>query len=144
MSNTNVDGDMSNTNVDEETLRRRQEMFDRAVRGLASQGFEKCEIGGSCRYADNEGRHCAWGWVDPSLTSSDMESVYGIRHKGVAATMSEDEILGFGLSLQKAHDLVYTFNTTMVKTTMVKTLQRVANKYGLTWPADVVIPAEGV
>ena len=53
------------------TVPSHQEMFDRAVRGLASQGFQQALEGNACVYdmpmSDGPIRHCAWGWVDTEL-----------------------------------------------------------------------------
>lgn len=44
----------------------RQEMFNKAVAGLAGQGFKRSVTsGGSCRYRDVEGRKCAVGHLIP-------------------------------------------------------------------------------
>lgn len=44
----------------------RQEIFDRVVRGLASQGWQQSiDGGGCCVYKDQSGRRCAAGWLIP-------------------------------------------------------------------------------
>lgn len=82
-----------------------QEMFDKAWNGLKSQGFERClGLTGCCMYNDGNGKHCAWGWVDESLTNENccIEDLarYGV---GLAATLNEDQ-LKFATRLQRAHD----------------------------------------
>lgn len=47
----------------------KQEMFDKAVKGLASQGFEKCWDGDTCKYKKGKSR-CAVGWLLPEKLKS--------------------------------------------------------------------------
>jgi hypothetical protein len=132
-----------------------QEMFDRAVRGLASQGFERCRIGaGGVNYVYRKVRedgfvmHCAWGWVDTegagAAESAFAGDVYWLRLRGIglAAELSDDDVEvnngdlpldGFAIELQKAHDRGTSPNL------MVSQLQRVSENFGLTWPADVAV-----
>lgn len=43
-----------------------QEIFDKSVAGLASQGFERAYTEGvGCKYRDYDGRKCAIGWLIP-------------------------------------------------------------------------------
>ncbi len=67
----------------------RQEMFDKAVRGLRSQGFERCysEEHRMCVYDDGKGRHCAWGWID--------EATWAHPDAGDLVTLSDE---GIGLA----------------------------------------------
>jgi hypothetical protein len=88
-------------------------MFDRAWRGLKSQGWAKSQtiVGGiatACVYLTKDGRRCAWGWVDPEGTSAlpvDDLSVASLRDRGIglAATLSLADV-GFARRLQNAHD----------------------------------------
>jgi hypothetical protein len=58
----------------------KQEMFDKAWRGLSSQNWERCvNEYGKCVYSDGTGKHCAWGWVDPEADGHvDVYRVGGI------------------------------------------------------------------
>jgi hypothetical protein len=95
-----------------------QEMLDRAVRGLRSQGFQKSSDGARCVYATADGRHCAWGWVDPStwdlppvtpttpddaLTSSCALMELARRSFGLAGYLDAAKVK-FASELQAAHD----------------------------------------
>lgn len=83
----------------------RQEMFNRAFLGLASQGWMQAISGGTCRYATPDGRRCAWGWVDRFLTSMHGGSVWNLRsqHLGIAAIIPEED-MDFARRMQNAHD----------------------------------------
>lgn len=86
----------------------KQEMFNRAYRGLASQGFERCTSGEGkhgCLYVDDNGRHCAWGWVDTSLTKEVSGYIGSIG--GIAATLGQKNKY-FAARLQQAHDNAVT------------------------------------
>ena len=92
-----------------------QDIYDTAVAGLASQGFQPAyntEYGGpSCAYRGTEGRKCAIGWCIPDeLYSPAME------HKNIKALLVgsfKDSLQGLFpdsistdtlLELQKCHD----------------------------------------
>lgn len=83
-----------------------QWMFDRAYRGLASQDFRQCRSpSGACVY-HHEGRHCAWGWVDPKGTSGNPAGTVHVLHShgiGIAARLDKAG-LRFAAELQAAHD----------------------------------------
>lgn len=82
----------------------RQEMFNRAVIGIRSQGWERCMDDGQCVYANDKGQHCAWGWVDQSL--SDVRGSVGtLRSMGVglAALLSLEDV-DWANRLQDVHD----------------------------------------
>lgn len=91
----------------------RQEMFNKAYRGLASQNWAKCEIrikAGPdtwCIYTDENGRHCAWGWVDPSLPVNRYAGMtvrdLRVQQIGVAADIDVRDLM-FTENLQVAHD----------------------------------------
>ena len=92
-----------------------QEMFDRAWRGLKSQSWEKATTdrgygGPSCAYLTEDGRRCAWGWIDPEATGAlrgdDLTlPLAHLRSQGIglAASLS-DEDFTFASELQNAHD----------------------------------------
>lgn len=124
----------------------KQEMFDRAVNGLASQGFEKCcttrqyqyHLKGSgepgepakqvCVYKKGN-MHCAWGWVDPEVDEDRFCTVQDLRKAGIglAADMDESD-LSFAMRLQQAHDMPPS------PSSMKKCLQELGDSYGLTLP----------
>ena len=92
----------------------RQEMFDKAVIGLRSQGWERCSIfeGAAgverCVYQKRVGdsvQRCAWGWVDQSLTGLISGTVGNLRERGIglAADLSYAEA-NWADNMQAAHD----------------------------------------
>jgi hypothetical protein len=119
-----------------------QEMLDRAVRGLRSQKFERSMTSGKCSYMGPDGRHCAWGWVDPSTwslpeytsatrdgevtSSSTMFDLRRAKH-GLAARLSDNQY-NFAVQLQDAHD-----GGTNPRA-MVDRLRDLSEKFGLTYP----------
>lgn len=84
-----------------------QEMFDKAVKGLRSQNYNRCvSEDGGCQYTSDDGKmHCAWGWVDTDLPAEESDYLSGLIHhnKGVAGTLNEDQV-GFATRLQQSHD----------------------------------------
>lgn len=113
-------------------------MFTRAVRGLASQQWERCMIRdeeGSdlrCAYTNGDGMHCAWGWVDADLTAENSSSVWGLWHakRGAASDVLERD-LDFAAHLQSAHDR--HSNPDAMRRAFIKLHQ----EYCLAWPSDV-------
>lgn len=86
----------------------RQEMFTRAVLGLRSQGWARCmDKRGGCSYDDGDGKRCAWGHVDPSLSGADFRNVSDLFHLkvGVASTINSALDLAFAAQLQTTHDV---------------------------------------
>lgn len=84
----------------------KQEMFDRVFIGLRSQGFTRCvDERLQCVYADGNGRHCAWGWVDTTLGADTFGTVHTLcmSRVGLAAELSV-ELLEFASELQRIHD----------------------------------------
>lgn len=86
-----------------------QEMFDKAVRGLAAQEWRRSTTweGGTevCVYLASNGDRCAWGHVDPEGTEGGDGNVYSLKRwgRGLAAIL-DSEGLGFAKQLQMAHD----------------------------------------
>jgi hypothetical protein len=84
-------------------------MFDKAVRGLASQGWERCVTkDGKCTYhsaINGKEAHCAWGWVDPGAENGwgQVSEVATYLPGSVAAHLNKDD-LQFALRMQKSHD----------------------------------------
>lgn len=83
----------------------KQEMFNKAYIGLASQGWKRCLERGSCSYGNDLGHRCAWGWVDTTLSGDIMGPVRDLRDDGIglAASLSDDQ-LEFAGDLQACHD----------------------------------------
>lgn len=85
-----------------------QAAFDKAVRGLASQNFERCvNAEGVCMYKHGE-RRCAFGW----LMENPSEDFHGDASDYASNYFEASMILGtvsrwFSLALQKAHDNAY-------------------------------------
>lgn len=110
----------------------KQEMFNRAWTGLKAQGFTRAwtaETG--CVYAAPDGRRCAWGHVDLSLTAEDEDdtSIPNLRAAGIGLAAELDGPgLTFALVLQDAHDVAY------VPGHMETRLRALAGHYGLTIP----------
>lgn len=110
----------------------RQEMFDRAVRGLRSQGYRQCrsDVGG-CAYTSEDGtEHCAWGWVDTSLERHTNIYVSRLAEEnvGVARQLQSDADIAWARALQECHDLASTPER------MENKLRDFAACYSLTWP----------
>lgn len=103
-----------------------QEMFNRSYVGLRSQNWEQC-IGatGVCVYSDGNGRHCAWGWVDPELENCGI--LVGNLTIGVAKFLTPEQRL-FATDLQNSHDNADS------AANMERRMRDVANKYSLTVP----------
>lgn len=78
----------------------RQQMFDLAFIGLRNQGFVPAYEHGRCRYLTEDGRRCAWGHVDTSL-SIETESVYYVGNPEIIDIDQDGE---FALELQNIHD----------------------------------------
>lgn len=90
----------------------RQEMFNKAVIGLRSQGWDRCSIDEAvverCVYQKRVGdsiRHCAWGWVDQGLTGLISGTVSNLRERGIglAADLSFAEA-NWADNMQATHD----------------------------------------
>lgn len=109
-----------------------QEMFDKAVRGLAGQGWRRsADECGECVYHSPNGDRCAWGHVDPRGTEGRTGHVTTLAGKGVglAAQLSIKELY-FAEALQHAHDFGPVSK-------MPLHFKRLGEYYGLTWPSDV-------
>lgn len=111
----------------------KQEMFDRAVRGLHSQNWEQCRDQYGCQYRRGD-RHCAWGWVDPDQDNCHF-GVSGLRsnRSGLAAQIAAED-QEFAEQLQHAHD------TGANPQLMKQKFQALGERHFLTWPSDVPKP----
>lgn len=119
-----------------------QEMFDRAVRGLRTQGFKRAaaddsdpEHDATCHYEfkDPQGRvlRCAWGHVDHSIYGGVEGSVDTLRSTchGLAAFLRVDDgSLEFARGLQAAHD------NHPDPSAMEAALRDLGRRSGLSWP----------
>ncbi len=112
---------------------KKQEMFDLAVRGLRSQGFNRCLVNGDPVYADGTGRCCAWGWVDPQTAASPEYSKYyvnGLMADGVGVAAGLDlGAISFARQLQWCHD------DSPTPSTMERRLKQLGERESLQWPA---------
>lgn len=133
----------------------KQEMFDKAVIGLRSQGFAQCiNDAGACRYVGNyqaeRVMHCAYGWVDPNQ-GNNAGSVWDLMHGNATNAYGETRDIGpvaleirlldsvfaktdiytFLGELQAAHDTVTGDDAAEQ---MVANLKCVAKQFNLTWP----------
>ena len=123
----------------------RQEAFDRAWKGLESQGWKTAEVETPpnlrmypgqthCLYLTPDGCRCAWGWVDPEATGAlqgddAFGSVFRLREQGVgiAARLKYDDA-EWARSLQKVHDSGPHF--------LKRRLRGFAREHGLAFPKD--------
>lgn len=107
----------------------KQEMFNRAFLGLKGQGFAQSKYGAFCVYQSPDGKRCAWGHVDPSLTKEHRTGVRGLFEDqiGVAATIDVKDLI-FVERLQDAHDRATSPNH------MDDNLMMLANQYDLEIP----------
>ncbi len=106
-----------------------QAMFDKSVKGLASQGFERSlhSDGVTCMYNGPDGtKHCAWGWVDTLPDDAEGSSVDELE-VGLAVKLGPKQ-KQFARMLQRAHDGAGTPER------MQKRLRDVAENYGLRLP----------
>lgn len=114
----------------------RQEMFNRAWKGLKAQGFERALTDDDrCVYLTADGKRCAWGHVDPEGTTREDvpngASVYKLNHKGLglAACLFNGD-LEWADRLQRVHDAGNTPEA------MRASLVEFADRHGLTIPED--------
>lgn len=116
----------------------RQEMFDRAWRGLKSQGWRQAiEVRDDgwtvCKYLTDDGLRCAWGWVDTDINPALTGTVGLLRRggHGLAARLSDEDAL-FADDLQCAHDVAEDSGK------IRSNLARLADRYGLSIPDEEV------
>jgi hypothetical protein len=109
----------------------KQEMFDRAYKGVVAQGRICQGAGGACVYYDaRDGSRCAWGHVlteeqaKASPTGTCIGSA-GAYNKALGYTDTE---LSFGRGLQRAHD--YSHNVDQ----FMEQMQHLATLHELTIP----------
>jgi hypothetical protein len=113
----------------------RQEMFDKMVRGLAAQGWERSVAGDKCQYRGPGGRKCAVGQlIDDAeyAPESDLIAETGIgslRILEIYPQFASDAVWLRGY--QCAHDV----STSPAE--MRAQFARLGERDGLTWPEGV-------
>lgn len=115
----------------------RQEAFEKAVRGLAGQGWERSVTTQEgpytqCCYRGDGGRKCAIGHLIPDEDYSPRMEGGAITWPQVLETCglsSADR--GFAVDMQIAHDRAESPEG------MLRNYREFAEQYDLTWPADV-------
>lgn len=109
-----------------------QETFDTVVKGLASQGFERCvNKEGRCVFVHGD-RRCALGWLitaaeySPTMESQPFINIVrgltGLK-PGIPECMWLD-------ALSMAHDIATSPED------MISMLRKVGEKYGFSWPLE--------
>lgn len=114
------------------TVPSRQEMFDRAVLGLRSQGWVRSvDYVGVCTYELPDGRRCAWGWVDPAGTSGRSGTILSLYNQrvGLLAELTYD-VVNWAYGLQGVHDAKINNNPSALECAM----RAFAALHGLTFP----------
>lgn len=110
----------------------RQEMLDRAVRGLRSQGWRPAMAAGACRYLTPDGLRCAWGHVDPEGTAGSGTTPVRRLSVGVAATLESADLV-FAERLQLCHDWPALNRTAW---SMEELFRKLAAEYNLIYPEE--------
>lgn len=111
------------------TKKDQQKLFNRTVRGLASQGFERsmAPLGDGCAYRGQDGCRCAIGWLIPNKRySPDLEG-WGASRRCVRKAVAAGSP-GFLAYLQRCHDQGRTPDE------MKKNLRAFASDHGLALP----------
>lgn len=79
-----------------------QEIFDKSVEGLASQGFRQAMDGDSCMYRSPDGLKCAAGWL---ISDDEYETVVeGLAANTVFALTDFSRRATHVNDLQQCHD----------------------------------------
>ena len=77
----------------------RQEMFNLAFNGIRNQNFEPAYDNGRCKYLTGDGKRCAFGHIQPTL-SDETQGVYGVYDPNLISRIDLD----FAEDLQTVHD----------------------------------------
>lgn len=113
----------------------KQAIFNQAVKGLASQGFQRSLFkDGGCAYRGAEGRRCALGWCIPDERYDAAFEGQGPHDEGVlrmVGAQRASETIDFLEALQDAHDYPRTPED------MKRDLIDVANRWHLALPAEL-------
>lgn len=121
----------------------KQEVFDKVVRGLASQGYQTSMRGGTCKYRGEGGRKCALGHLIPdALYVPCMDEPGPAGLAAFQATMAAvglpdgpmDSLGQMIIELRYAHDCD-------APDWLPRGLRSIGTKHGLVWPSDVPVPA---
>ncbi len=129
-----------------------QVAFTLAVRGIASQGWERCMDADDARcvwHRGAPGKHCAIGWLIPwdkqkGVAAHDHEVETALEHSGYLYP-ELDKYIGYSpfydflTQLQAAHDDGPN-NQPDTATRMQKRLWRLGVNNELKWPEDVPKP----
>lgn len=126
--------------IPEEEQKRRQNWFDTAVKGLASQGFERSlskagdGLTERCAYRGSEGRKCAVGWLmnDEEALAADRKTWSAITLPLLNGQNLSIEDRYFLSDLQDAHDGGYS-----EEALMQRRLVEFATQYGLSIPEEL-------
>lgn len=118
----------------------RQEMFNRAVRGLHSQGWAISKSNIWCKYMHTtpQGQvlRCAWGWIDVDTRLPEGATLTELRRRGLGLARDlVDSDLQWALELQETHDRC--FDATDGGIFLRESLSDFAIRHGLAWPEDV-------
>lgn len=122
--------------MDDTQKARLQDYFNRSVKGLAGQGFQRSENTpkGAGMYRDNQGRACAVGHLisDELARKGDTAELggYSIQSCGVRMGFAKDD-LPFLSRLQSAHDNTAQWGS------MQAGLKQLARDYKLTLPPEL-------
>ena len=116
----------------------KQQMLDKAVKGLASQGFVQSrgpgitENPGRCAYRGNEGRRCAIGWLIPDDKYYPELEKNGEGHKLPKSVLNfRPSSMSLVWRLQLAHDRA--INPDQMK----QNLKDLAKEFGLRIPKEL-------
>ena len=111
-----------------------QELFDTAVAGIASQGFERSVKAGTvnedeypiCRYRGAEGRKCAIGWAIP-------DEKYNMILEGFSASNRQVFVAAGGYEIEFARALQATHDNAESPADMKEALRQ----FGLAWDLEL-------
>lgn len=85
----------------------RQDVFNKAYRGLRAQGFVRSMYAGrwgeNCAYNGEGGRHCALGWVWPIPQEYNGCALYDLPNECMVGEPSDEDKAFLG-RLQRIHD----------------------------------------
>jgi hypothetical protein len=120
-----------------------QEAFNKAVEGLASQGFKKSQVekadpegGVACAYTSKvEGkvRHCAAGWLLPEWVLQEIERNPRLNTVGWQS-LEREAPTGLRVNPDFIKELQYAHDVSYGPVNMIILLMDVAHKNGLTLP----------
>lgn len=142
---TKVNGEGTELKVLTQELK--QDILNRAVAGLASQGFTRSvDIAGGCLYRGLDGKKCALGHVMP-------DEKYRHSLEGSGPTMAVCEALGldwrstasFLGQLQECHDHAYEVNDLGEKADRPDRMKTALRRFAEVWCIDIpeVLAPEG-